>query len=229
MQIINSNLLQHILNCEGNFPPVGVSIESAWENKSDEELIAIIKQTNTYTTEKAVTVLYNRYHREIWMHIRRNTFSDEQAHDLFGAVWTIAVSDLPTAKYQWQGKEVIAWLKVVANNKIKELKRGYTKREKLTQYLDEMLEDDQQLIDEDESEMIIDWMTLEQNCKSLTVVLNRLKKENPAYHEIIMLKFFNGLCYKEISDRTGKKYANIRQTYLRALSELKCMFKEIGD
>jgi len=71
---------------------------------------------------------------------------------------------------------------------------------------------------------------LEQNCKSLMIVLNRLKEEKPDYHDIIFLKIFSELSYKEIGyRRPDKTYDNIRQTYRRGLLELKRMFKEIGD
>ncbi len=217
IQATDTGLLDHVLKCEVAWPPPAIPLELAWEEKNDQELVEIIQRGNRVQRKKAFEAVYNRYYENVWRYIKSKVFCDDQTKDIFGAVWAIAVSDLPT-KFTWQNKPIIAWLIRIADYKIYELIRQEQKS-KSTESLERLcrflkIESELSVSEEEPVAQII----RNEDAALLMMALKRLKSVKQ--RKIVRYRYWTGMKYKGIAKELKTTYDSVRQEHQRALKEL---------
>ena len=68
-------------------------------------------------------------------------------------------------------------------------------------------------------------MTDIDNKETFTMVQNLLQKISPKQREVFILRNFDELSYKEISEITGKSIGALKASYFHAFNKLKEMMK----
>ena len=133
----------------------------------------------------------------------------QDAEDVFQQIWCIAVKKLPT-DFVYEGKDLGAWFYRVTRNQISKHIAKKTRDKNIqasvVATLQLITENHTHFNDDDKREMLIEAVT-------------HLK--NPAYREVVLLRYLYGLSNNEIAERLGKKPNTIAKTHQRALKHLR--------
>ncbi len=153
----------------------------------------------------AFWALYEEYVDQIFAYVLRKTSDREVAEDLTSQIWMKAMKGLKNFDFQ-EGASFKSWIYRIASNIVIDYYRS--KKEQVN--LDEIAEI---WISENLASQI-------DNKDSLTQVLNFLKKLKPIEEEIVILRIWDDLSYKEIAEITWKKEDNCKQIYKRSLEKI---------
>lgn len=168
---------------------------------NEKELI----QRSQQGDRQAFGLLYDRYVRVIYNFIFYKTFHKESAEDLtsqtfFKALRTIDRVD-PSRPFQ-------SWLFKIAHNSVIDHYRSHKEHRDVDDFWDLSDEDVDVVGDIDKADQI-------------KRIKEHLKELNTTEREIVMLRVWQELSYKEIAEIVGKTESNCKVIYSRALEKLR--------
>lgn len=156
--------------------------------------------------------LYNRYFDPIFRFIYRRTADEMLTADLCSQVFLKALQRLNA--YTYQGVPFSAWLFRIASNEVSQHYRQYKKNRVVSveetnfaDVMDELHEPDN-----------------EQLRQALILVLNQLKESDL---QLIEMRFFERLPFKEIADILGITESNAKVKTYRILERMKTQIKKV--
>ncbi len=153
--------------------------------------------------------LYDRYFEGIFEFIYRRTDDEELADDLCSQTFVKALENLK--RYEFRGLPFSAWLYRIATN---EVNRHFNKKKRNRVF---SLEEERvkELIESDEQEFT------QEHLDQLKQVLNELPTGTM---EILELRFFEGLSFKEISYVLNIGESGAKMRLYRAIEKLRVQF-----
>lgn len=162
--------------------------------QTDSQLITLYQSGN----ETALSHLINRYQKELFTFIFYKVSDEELANDIFQDTFMKVIVTLKEKRYNEEGKFIL-WAKRIAHNLIIDhyrLKAKYIKVSETTYEDEEFSIFD---IIREPSENIEDQLVTEQIYGDLMNMLIHLPENQ---QEVIKLRFFDGLSFKEIAEHT---------------------------
>lgn len=167
--------------------------------QSDLEIIKDCQKGNS----EAFGLLYEKYINKIYNFIYYKTFSRENTEDLVSKTFFKALRNLEDFK----GENFSAWLYRIARNNVIDHYR--------TQKKDISLEEIWEMSDDINREDNFDTK------EKLEEVKKIIKDMKANQKEIILMRVWDGLSYREIADILGKSEASCKMMFCRATRELK--------
>ena len=160
--------------------------------------------------------LYDHYYPKLYAYVLSRVRHREYAEDVVSSAFMKALANI--GKFRWKRSATFgSWLFRIAKNEMVDQLR---KDSKVTVTETVMLERVTELIP-DASEILIEQeIDSEQRCR-LNKVLESMDSLNELEQEIISLKYFSNLSYKEISTITGKKPNTLAVALRRALNKIR--------
>lgn len=154
----------------------------------------------------AFEVLYERYIDKIYAFVLRKTSDHEVAEDLTSQIWMKVLKSL---EFFWEKENAgfSSWLYRIAGNTVID----YYRCNKSDTSLDDVVEI---WFSQDIASHIDDTDTLER-------VLEYLEELKPIEKEIVILRVWDDLSYKEIAEICQKKEDNCKKIFSRALGKIK--------
>ena len=149
--------------------------------------------------------LYETYIDQIFAFIFRKTGQQELAEDLCSQVWMKAMEALERFETQ-EGASFTSWIYRIAQNTIIDYYRS--KKEQV---------DIEEIAEIGFHENIAECIDNRDRLKQVEMFLETLK---PIEREIVILRVWDDLSYKEISEITGKTQDNCKQIYKRSLDKI---------
>jgi len=157
--------------------------------------------------QAAFTALLNYFWNEVYLFMFRQTANETDAEDITIETFSKAFDKIQTYNKQYQFN---TWLISIAKN----VHIDMVRKRKSTQFLEIDQDDDNFFFDIiDDSPSIEDALIQEQKLQTLQQYIKQLK---PHYQEIIQLRFFQELSYKEISETLEEPIGNVKVKLLRA-------------
>ena len=188
--------------------------EKYLNNYSDEELIALVEERNTL----AFKVLYQRYNKSLYSFIRRYTGNREISEDLlqeaFTKVWFSA--------HQFNSNKGTfkAWLFTIGinttRNEMVKSKYGYK-----YSGVEELVTVDggNNCFNEGDGVKMLEHAELKE---TVNYAINQL---NPLLREVLLLKHFHGLKFREISEMTDTPEGTLKARFHHAVVQLRKYLK----
>ena len=148
--------------------------------------------------EKALSILIDRHQKEIFSYIFFKVMDDSLANDIFQDTFMKIIVTLKEGRYKEEGKFVL-WAKRIAHNLIIDHYRLKAKHNKVseTSYENEEFSIFDLLSVQEEN--IEEQLVSRQIREDLTNMLHYLPQNQ---QEVIKLRFFDGLSFKEIAEQT---------------------------
>lgn len=148
--------------------------------------------------EKALAVLIERHQKEIFTYIFYKVMDESLANDIFQDTFMKIIVTLKEGRYNEEGKFVL-WAKRIAHNLIIDHYRLKAKHNKVT----ETSYDNEEFSIFDlisvKEENIEEQLISRQIQEDLMKILNYLPENQ---QEVVKLRFFDGLSFKEIAEQT---------------------------
>ena len=155
--------------------------------------------------EIAYTLLLNTFWRDVYRFLDRKTNDENEAEDITIRTFARAFDKIDSFDEKYKFK---TWLLTIANNLlIDQLRKQKTETVSIHK------EDFEAHKIQDEEPTPVDKLIIEQNLAQLLAYIKKLK---PHYQEIINLRFFQEMSYKEITKETGEPMNNVKVKLLRA-------------
>ena len=171
------------------------------ENKDISQLIEQAKKGD----QKAFNDLLNMYWKDVYRFQLNKCRDEEEAEDITIKSFAKAFDKIQTFDDNYQFK---TWLFTISSNLyIDHLRRKKANTVSINRHQPEI----HRIVDEDPSPA--DKLIQEQNLAQLKAYIHQLK---PHYQEVINLRFFQELSYKEISEKLDEPMNNIKVKLLRA-------------
>ena len=169
--------------------------------ENDESLILAFKSGET----EKFGLLYDKYIKKIYDYVFYQTRHKETAEDIVSLTFFKALEKIDTFKIG--SNNFSAWLyKIAKNNVIDHYRKNRPSMD---------IDDLWGLGKEPAVEMDYDAKL------KLDEVKKQLEKFKPEQKEIIILRVWQGLSYKEIAEITGKSESGCKMVFLRAISSLR--------
>ncbi|KFF75869.1 RNA polymerase subunit sigma-24 [Chryseobacterium sp. P1-3] len=164
------------------------------ESKSDSLLISLYQKGR----EEALSALIHRHQRELFTFIFYKINDEDLANDIFQDTFMKIIVMLKEGRYNEEGKFIL-WAKRIAHNLIIDHFRAKSKNIKVSETTFET--DEYSIFDliREPSENIEDQLVSNQIQEDLLKMLQFLPLNQ---QEVIKLRFFDGLSFKEIADHT---------------------------
>jgi RNA polymerase sigma-70 factor (ECF subfamily) len=174
---------------------------SSMDTKSDAELVLLCQRGESV----AFGVLYDRYIEKIYRFIYYKTFSKETAEDITSDVFHKAFERL--ASFDAEKGTFSAWIYRIARNSVIDHYR--------TQKRTVPIEDAFDIGEEDH--------TIEEHDALITLgkVRTFMEKLSPRQREIITLRIWEELSYREIAELIGGTEDSAKMAFSRAMKELR--------
>lgn len=173
-----------------------------YANKTDEELVLLMKDRHTAVSGNAFTELYERYSQRVFAYIRRVINDEEQTEDLFQETFYKFYQNV---KSSVNNGTIIGYLITIARN----LCLNYKRDKKTTLSIDDIkLLDYSSGSDYEEAELV----------DLVTMSMELLEME---YREPLVLRVYNGLNYNEIAEICKTSESNARSRVHRAKQKIK--------
>ncbi len=148
--------------------------------------------------EAALAALISKYESEIYSFIYYKLLDEDLANDIFQDTFVKVIVTLKEGRYNDEGKFVL-WAKRIAHNLIIDHYRAKTKNPKVSETSYENEEFSIFDIIREPSENIEDQLISEQIFSDLLRMLHLLPENQ---QEVIKLRFYDGLSFKEIAEHT---------------------------
>ncbi len=148
--------------------------------------------------ESALAALISKYESEIYSFIYYKLLDEDLANDIFQDTFVKVIVTLKEGRYNDEGKFVL-WAKRIAHNLIIDHYRAKTKNPKVSETSYEKEEFSIFDIIREPSENIEDQLISEQIFSDLLRMLHLLPENQ---QEVIKLRFYDGLSFKEIAEHT---------------------------
>lgn len=151
--------------------------------------------------------IYDIYAAKIYNFVYRKTTNKEIAEDIVSDVFMSALNNVWSFKVD-ENASVSAWLYCIANNKVIDFYRKHSKQEtsELADYLDIAEKSDFAQAFDDK--------------QKLKNVLQYIKELKPEVSQILLLRIWDDLSYKEIAQISGKTIDNCKKIVSRNLKEI---------
>lgn len=164
-------------------------------SKTDSSLISLYQNGN----EQALAVLLERHQKELFSFIFYKLMDESLANDVFQDTFVKVIITLKERKYNEEGKFIL-WAKRIAHNLIIDHYRVKAKHIKVSETTYD--NDEFSIFDiiREPSENIEDKMITDQIYHDLNKILHYLPENQ---QEVIKLRFFDGLSFKEIAEQTN--------------------------
>jgi len=167
--------------------------------------------------EGAYTLLLNTYWKDVFRFQFSKTNDEEEAEDITIKTFAKAFDKISTFNDEYKFK---TWLISISKNiYIDHLRKQKTETVSLSK------ENDAYKV-KDEEPSPVDKLIIEQNLAQLLAYIKQLK---PHYQEIINLRFFQELSYKEIASRLDEPMNNVKVKLLRAKKLLAEIIKKANS
>ncbi len=149
--------------------------------------------------------LYQEYVTRIYSYLYRRTLDKNTAEDLTSVTFIKALEKI--SSYNPSRGVFAAWLYRIARNSLMDHFRSFRPNQDIEDVWDLASDDDatQKLKDRENVE----------------VVREALQHIDPEKREIILMRLWDGLSYKEISEITGKTESNCKVIFSRTIAELR--------
>ena len=167
---------------------------------SDEQLIQQVVQGDL----QAFDILYTRYVKTVYNRVLYKV-PRVVVEDVTQEVFITLIGALPTFRGESQFR---TWLNTLINNKVAEYYRQRS-RKKLNMQVD--LENAEQVSDNGNSKSILE---------DRIFIRRALSKIHKTYREVILLRFADGMRFKEIADYQGQNLEATKSLFRRAMSAL---------
>ena len=180
---------------------------------SNEELLDQINKAKN-GQQSAFNFLLNLYWSDIYKYLLKRTSNENEAEDIAIQTFSKGFDKIELFDENYTFK---TWLITIAKN----LHVDLVRKKKNSKSIDTTYEQEDkihQVMDDNPSPE--DKLIKEQNLANL---LRDIKKLKPKYQEVIQLRFFQEMSYKEIATQLGEPISNVKVKLLRAkklLSEI---------
>ena len=164
------------------------------KTQSDSVLIALYQKGD----EKSLSTLINRHQRELFSFIYYKLMDEDLANDIFQDTFIKIIVTLKEGRYNEEGKFIL-WAKRIAHNLIIDHFRLKSKNQKISETTYENEEFSIFDLLREPSENIEDQLITAQIHSDLAKMLVLLPENQ---REVIKLRFFDGLSFKEIAEHT---------------------------
>lgn len=179
------------------------------DDLSESEIIALAKKKSKY-----FGVLYDRYFETIFRFVfKRLGGNEEVAGDLTQQTFIKAMANID--KYEDRGFPFSSWLYRIAQNEVSMFFRQEKKNFSVSI--------DENRVSEIAGEADISNIMSTEDLETLIEFVNELKQE---HQDLIELRFFQGLSFKEIAEIYDITEANAKMRTYRILEKLGQMWKE---
>lgn len=188
------------------------------KNKSDSSLISQYQSGD----EKALAILIERYQKELYSFIFYKVMDEDLANDIFQDAFMKIIVTLKDGKYNEEGKFIL-WAKRISHNLIIDHYRLKAKHIKVseTSYENEEFSIFDLIREQDEN--VEDRLVTEQINNDLFRMLTYLPENQ---QEVIKLRFFDGLSFKEIAEQTDSSINTTLGRVRYALINLRKIMQE---
>jgi RNA polymerase sigma-70 factor, ECF subfamily len=168
--------------------------------EKEKELVKKFRRGDT----QAFGVLYDQYVKRIYNFIFYKTFSKETAEDLTSQTFYKALKNITSFD---EARAFSSWLYTIAYNSVID----HYRRSRNTVDIDDVwdLTDDTDIVKETETKL------------EFTKVEKYLRELASHERDIIMLRIWQELTYKEVAEITGKSEASCKMVYSRAIRKLR--------
>lgn len=192
-------------------PKFDLKTEKLVKNKEINEAVQKAKQGD----EVAYTFLLNSYWKDVYRFMLSKNNDENEAEDLTIRTFAKAFDKIATFDENYKFK---TWLLAIANNLFIDLLRKKNK-ESLTI----TKEGAEAYRVQDEEPSPVDQLIIEQNLAELLAYIKMLK---PHYQEMINLRYFQEMSYKEMAVEINEPMSNIKVKLLRAKKLLAEIIRE---
>lgn len=185
---------------------------------SDSLLVSCYQNGN----EGALAELIDRHQKELYAFIYYKLLDEDLSNDIFQDTFMKIIVTLKEKRYNEEGKFLL-WAKRIAHNLIIDYYRARSKNPKLSETTFE--NEDYSIFDllREPSESVEDRMVTAQIYSDL----NRMMKHLPEnQQEVLRLRFFDGLSFKEIAEQTDSSINTTLGRVRYALINLRKMAEE---
>lgn len=148
--------------------------------------------------EKSLSSLISRYQKDLYTYIFYKLLDDDLANDVFQDTFMKIIVTLKEGRYNDQGKFIL-WAKRIAHNLIIDHYRLKSKHVKVSETTYENEEYSVFDLIKEQDENVEERIISEQINSDLLSLLVHLPENQ---QEVVKLRFFDGLSFKEIADQT---------------------------
>jgi len=167
---------------------------------SDEYLVQQFIQGD----EKAFDILYHRYVKKVYNRVRYLA-PETDVEDITQEVFIAVIRSLPSFRGE---AKFSTWLRTLTNNKVNE---NFRKRSRKKETMQVDLEHAERSSDHSNASSMEDIITVQ----------HALKNIPNQYRGIILLRFAEGMTFKEVAENLNKNLESTKSLYRRAISALK--------
>ena len=164
------------------------------KTKSDSILISLYQRGN----ENALAALIERHQKDLFSFIYYKLLDEDLANDIFQDTFMKIIVTLKEKRYNEEGKFIL-WAKRIAHNLIIDYYRLKSKNQTISETSYD--NDDFSIFDiiKEPSESVEDQLVTTQIFNDVRKILQYLPENQ---QEVIKLRFFDGLSFKEIAEHT---------------------------
>lgn len=148
--------------------------------------------------ESALSILIDRHQKELYTFIFYKLLDEDLANDIFQDVFMKIIVTLKDRRYNEEGKFIL-WAKRIAHNLIIDYFRLKSKNQKISETTYENEEFSIFDIISEPTENIEEMLVSRQIVQDLHKMIQNLPENQ---QEVIKLRFFDGLSFKEIAEHT---------------------------
>jgi RNA polymerase sigma-70 factor (ECF subfamily) len=170
----------------------------------DYDEAAIIRNCQSGKSE-AFGLIYDHYIRQIYNFIYYKTLHKETAEDLTSLTFMKALKSI--GGFRTGQGTFSAWLYMIARNNVKDHYRTAKNDINMDDIYD-LADDTDPLVDAD-------------NTVTLEKVRSYLAKLEPEQRELVTMRLWDGLAFKEIADALGLSEANSKMIFYRTMTKLR--------
>lgn len=188
------------------------------KSQTDSTLVALYQGGD----EKALSVLIERHQQDLFTFIFYKVMDDDLANDIFQDTFMKIIVTLKEKRYNEEGKFIL-WAKRIAYNLIIDHFRLKSKHIKVSETTYDNEEFSIFDLIREPSENIEDQLVTQQINSDLLKMLGYLPENQ---QEVIKLRFFDGLSFKEIADQTDSSINTTLGRVRYALINLRKIMEE---
>ncbi len=186
-----------------------------YQSLSDFELVKQFQSGQ----QKAFEVILNRYKQKVFTYISIQVKDRTVAHDIFQDTFLKVLNSLRDRKYNHEDK-LLAWVVRIAHNLIIDYFRKKNKMNTISNEQENFDLFNLSRFSETTVEHKIDLSQIHKNVKDLIQYLPKEQKE------VVILRHFTGMSFKEIADQTGVSINTALGRMRYALINLRKMIEE---
>ncbi|MFA6467002.1 MAG: RNA polymerase sigma factor [Patescibacteria group bacterium] len=149
--------------------------------------------------------VYEKYFKKIYSFVYYRTSHKESTEDLVSLIFSKALENIN--KFQSSKGSFSSWLYKIARNTVIDYYRGHKNIQNL-----------------DDIEDLSDFSDISDNMdrkKALSDIQNKLAQLSSNQREIVIMRVWEDLSYKEIAEIVGKSEANCKMIFSRGIKELR--------